>query len=110
MSVRTLFWRTLLSAASALNATGLLPSSFLGNVRELAIYVVFSAGTTAGVVLVEGSHDENFSGTWATLATVTFSAANRCHHVALTGCHRAVRVRISTAIADGTVDAYVMAN
>lgn len=79
-------------------------------IRELAVYVVFGAGVTAGVVVVEGAHDQTFTGTWATLATISWAAESRVHYAALTGCHLWIRVRISTAVAGGTADGYATGN
>lgn len=108
--MRLLFWLQLLVAKSAQDVTGVLPSDQLAAVQQSAVYVKFGAGTSAGAVVVEGAHDEAFTGTWANITTVNWAAANRVHLVAITGCHRAMRVRISVAIVGGTVDAYAMGN
>lgn len=95
---------------SAQDIAGFIPERQLHTGRELAIYVTFGTGTTGGVVVIEGAHDASFTGTWANLATVKWITANRVHHVAVTGVHTAVRVRIATTIADGTADAYAVGN
>lgn len=77
-----------------------------GRAYEIGIDIVFSAGCTAGVIVVECSHDSAYAGTWANLATVNWAAASRAHHVAITGVFRALRIRISTAVANGTISGY----
>lgn len=68
--------------------------------------VVFGAGTSAGAVVVEGSHDPNYTGTWYNLGTVTWAAATKAHNVTITGPHRAIRHRVSSTIVGGTVSSY----
>ena len=100
----------ILSAQSAAETVGLIPGNIVRSVRELALYVVFSAGCSAGAVVVEGAHSIDYTGTWANLATVNWAAASRVHNVAITGCHLAVRVRISSEITGGTIDVYGTGN
>jgi hypothetical protein len=106
----TLLDKQLFADKSAQHEAGYIPAAILKNARELGIYVLFKAGVSAGVVLVEGAHADDFTGTWATLATINWAAANRVHFAAVTGVHKAVRVRISTAIAEGVADAWAVAN
>ena len=106
----TLGYKRLLNAQSALNTVGNADGDKQGVAFQTAIYVVFNAGTSAGVVVVETSHDPNYTGTWANLATVTWAAATKCHVVQITGNYLALRVRISTAIVGGTVDAHLVQN
>lgn len=105
----TLFRQQLLSAKSLQDVTGVVQRDMPARIRELAVYVVFGAGTSAGVVLVESAHDPDYTGTWATIATISWAAATRVHLAAVTGVHMALRVRISTAIVGGTVDAHTIA-
>lgn len=106
--MRLKFWQQILSGKTALNEVGAVNADQLPNCTEVAVYVKFSAGAAAGVVLLEGSHDANFTGTWATVGTVNWVAADRVHLLAVTGVHKALRVRISSAITGGTADAYAM--
>lgn len=94
----------LLSAQSALNTVANLDVVAGSKAEGTLIIVTFSAGTSAGVVLVEGAASPNFTGTWATLATITWAAANRAHETFISGAFLARRVRISTAIVGGTVN------
>lgn len=90
--------------------SALLSKDIVHNLRELVIYVVFKTGCVGGVVLVEGAHDDSFAGEWATLGTVTWTKASKTHLVAITGCHKAIRIRIAEAIKSGFIDVYVVAN
>ena len=94
----------LLTAASALDAAGSLPEVTGSKAAGTLIIVTFGAGTSAGAVVIEGCADPNFTGTWATLATVNWAAANRAHEVFIAGSFLARRARISVAIVGGTVD------
>ena len=87
-----------------------LGPAICGQVREGALYVVFSPGVTAGVVEIEDAHVGTFSGTWSNMATVNWVAPDRVHRVNYTGVHMYVRARISTAIADGTVSVEFIGN
>ena len=100
----------ILNAQSDADVVGLIPGDIVRSVRELALYVHFGPGTSAGQVVVECAHSIHFTGTWANLGTVNWAAANRVHNVAITGTHLAVRVRISTAITGGTVSVYGTGN
>lgn len=93
----------LLENASAVDTSG--AAEMLGATRG-AVYIVFSSGTTAGAVVVETAHRQDFSGTWKAIATVS-AAANTVERVALDGCFKTVRARVSTAIAGGSASAYI---
>lgn len=94
----------IISGLSALNAAGVLPAYETQRAGRIAFLIHFAPGTTAGAVVIEESHDVSFMGTWAVLATVTWTAADRVHSVVTAGPHRAIRARISTAVAGGTVN------
>lgn len=106
--MRTRFNEKVIDALSALDAGHTFDAFVSQHTQESSIYIVFGAGTSAGAVVVETSHDRTFTGVWANLATVNWAAASRVHHVAITGIFRALRVRISTAIVGGTIDAYAI--
>ena len=82
----------------------------LSRVRELTLYVKFSPSTTSGVVTLEAAHDAAFTGTWSSIATATWAVTNSVLHTSTTGAHMAVRARISTVIAGGTVDVIAIGN
>ena len=109
MSSQVLFDQQLLNAVTT--GTVYLPGSsgvspyvdgkMSGEALEYTFHVLFSTGANAGQVVVETCHDPAFTGTWAEIAHVDYAAANTVHYVSLTGCFRALRVRISTAIGGG---------
>ena len=108
---KTILGKKIMSALSAAEAVSdVLGPGTMSRIRELGVYVVASAGVASGVVLVEGAHSESYTGTWATLATITLTGASRVHYAAVTGVHLAVRLRISTVVAGGTVDGHIVSN
>lgn len=102
----------MLNAASALNATGtVLGTGTMTNCRESAVYIQWSAGTSAGGVTVETAHDSAYTGTWATLgAAIPWVSASREDVLQITGIHGAIRTRISTLIVGGTVSSWIVCN
>ncbi len=106
----TLHERTMKALTTSGDTSDVLGPSRLARVRELALYVVFSPGTTQGVVVHEAAHREDFDGTWATLATITHAAANSVQVTNITGVHMAIRSRITTTIAGGTGDVIAVGN
>lgn len=109
--VRTLLWLlNIINAQSALDTVGVIRADLTSIAREHTMYVRFGAGTSAGAVVLEAADDPAYTGTWSLLGTVTWAAATSVKHVSSTGCHRAVRARISVAIVGGTVNVSVAAN
>jgi hypothetical protein len=103
-----LFDQYLIKGVSAADATGIaiFPPHLMNKALETTIYVVFSAASAAGTVLLESSHDQNYSGTWATEATVTWAANTSVKVAHLTAVNKALRVRVSSAVTSGTADIY----
>ena len=67
-------------------------------------HVSWSTGVTSGVVEIECADDSSYTGTWANMATVTFAGtAPNQDYVYTPGRPRAIRHRISTVVANGTV-------
>lgn len=97
-----------LVAVSAIESAKTYNSTDGGNAEGTLVVVTFSAGVSAGVVIVEGAADPLFAGTWAVLATISWAAANRAHETFISGAFLARRVRVSTGIVGGTVSAKVM--
>lgn len=106
---RTLFSKKVLSAKAAADATGIgyAPADQVANLRETVVLVEFSAGTSVGTVLVEAARSNDYAGTWATIATIAWSAASSVKQANITGVHLALRLRISVAVVGGTVDGYI---
>ncbi len=69
------------------------------------LLTVWSAGVTAGQVVLEGSIDGS---NWATLATRGFAASSNFADQVVTSL-RLVRCRVSTTVVGGTVTAQVAA-
>lgn len=85
--------------------------AYMPQCRESAVYVDWGTGVASGVVEVETAHDAAYTGTWAPLATVTFAGtAPDQDIVQITGIHLALRTRISTVLAGGTVSTYFVCN
>lgn len=101
---RPLLSGKLLTAQSALDTAALLDRTSGNKAEGTLIVVTFGPGTTGGVVVIEGAATDNFTGTWAVLATITWAAANRAHETFISGAFLSRRVRISSAILTGTVD------
>lgn len=79
--------------------------------RESVVYIVWSAGTSAGAVQVETANDATYTGTWAPLGDpVAWTAVSRQDVVQITGVNVALRTRISTAIVGGTVTTWFACN
>jgi len=89
----------LLINKTALNESGSI--QLHGGQLEVTVYVIWSGVLTAGAVTVETADETSYTGTWAALATVPFTSGGKQDVVALTGAYRAIRARISTALAGG---------
>lgn len=70
---------------------------------DLGVYIEWSAGTSAGQLVVEEAWDSSYTGAWSTIGTVNWSAASSTDVYHQTGSFRALRVRVNTAIAGGTI-------
>lgn len=99
------FERTLLSAIATDEASEAFEPENLDLVANGYTHIVeWGTGVTAGVVEIEGSHDADYAGTWATIHTFTYASGSpKMEYVFSPAVFPAFRHRISTAIADGTV-------
>lgn len=97
--------QTLLSAAATDETTAVTPAAFKNSAcRSTTHHVSWGTGVTSGVVEIEAADDPAYSGTWKSLATVTFAGtAPNQDVVTVQGAYEALRHRISTVVADGTV-------
>jgi hypothetical protein len=100
----------LLDAASAINAAGTIGGADIAQIDQCGVYVEFGAGVTGGVVKIETASEPTYTGTWAVLATINWATAATSHYTPLTGVYRALRVRISTTVANGTVNSWFAGN
>lgn len=103
-------YKKLLDAKTAQDEVGTLTPADTAPCTEFGIYTQFSAGAAAGTVLIETAPNENYAGTWATLATINWAAASKCHFTGITDALGALRARISSAVTSGTVTVEVVAN
>lgn len=109
-SEQTVTARQLLVAKSALN-TAVADGGHMANCRESAIYLDWGTGVTSGAVTIETAVDQNYTGTWAPLLVQAFAAtAPKQDVVQITGIHWAIRTRISTVLAGGVVNTWLVCN
>lgn len=102
--------QALQTAVSTINAATTIGPGLMSRCRETAIYIEWSAGVTAGSVVVESAFNQAYAGTWANLATVSWTSASRVDIVQITGVHGALRTRLSVGIVGGTVNTWVVCN
>lgn len=100
------FW----DGVTGAQARFIIPREIVKNAREVTIYITFLALTSAGVIEIEECDDPDFTGTWASIATITWSAASKCHKSSFTGVHKYVGIRTSTAIVGGNVNGTIVAD
>lgn len=99
--------KRLLIDASALNAAGAVE---LNGVQRFTAYIIGGAGVASGAVQLEHCHDVNYTGTWAALGAPVSVVANTVNAVQVDGTAKAVRARISTVLAGGTVTVLLIGN
>ena len=109
------YTQVLIDALTAQNAAGVMGGTggainVSSQATEYGFYVEFDHTSAAGQVVIETASSPTYAGTWAILATVNWSAIDKCHYVALTNALRCVRARISTAVTSGTVTVTGTAN
>lgn len=101
----------MLVAQSVLNTASSLPLARMSECREGTVYVGWSAGVTAGAITIESAVDDTYGGTWAPITTITYaSGAPKQELVQLTGVYWGFRTRISTVLAGGTVNTWLVCN
>src|SRR6185369_4847398 len=95
----------LINGGSATNdekTIGVMPASICGRYVEASFYVTFDHTSAAGVVLIESAPSRDYTGTWVTEGTVTWSAIDKAHRVSVNLLSGAMRARISTTVTSGT--------
>ena len=86
------------------------------NYKSVECWCEFSAGTSAGVVTLEGAARPGFTGAWVSLGTATQVASTVVRIPAATAggagnvAIGAIRARVSTTIVGGTVTVFLLAN
>lgn len=95
----------LLSAQSVDETAVATPAAFEQSGCNMAVHTIeWGTGVTGGVVEVEAAASADYAGTWAILGTITFSGtAPKTDTFVSSGPYKALRHRISTAVAGGTV-------
>lgn len=77
--------------------------------REVCLYLHWAGTVSAGAIQVETTDD--LTGTWAPLGPPIAGETNSSDVVQITGCHRFIRARVSTAVTGGgTVTVTLHAN
>jgi len=95
----------LISAATAINTSTAMTAADLNGVEETAFYIIGSSGVSAGAITIETAWTTGYTGTWASITTQTVQATV-VSVVNVTGVYSVIRARISTTVANGTVDVY----
>lgn len=95
----------LLDAASEVDTVAITPPPFRYVETLTTTHTIeWGDGVSSGVVEIEAAANELYSGTWSSLATVTFSGtAPKVDVVVIPGSFGAIQHRISTPVTDGTV-------
>jgi len=106
--MQTLYDALVASGLSALNAAGPIPQA--AEADRFEVGVEFGAGTSAGTVVIESSHDPAFAGTWHVEATIAWAALSSYKHASIVGPRRALRYRVSVAVVGGSVSIYAKAS
>src|SRR5215468_4333347 len=94
-----------LTNASSLNT---LSEPFGLTDGDIVIIVDFKSGVTAGAVRLESAHGADYTGTWKTEDTITFSGSaplELSKRIIPTGA--VGRLTITPAISNGVIDAYI---
>lgn len=104
----SLFQKNLISAATTGSGT-VTPAETI-NRREHTFYIVGSSGVSAGAVQIETAPSAEYAGTWAPLGNAVTVVASTAAVVNVTGAFGAIRARISTTVADGTVSVEYFGN
>lgn len=96
--------------SGSVSAIGFPDDLNIERARETIAYVGFRANCTAGVIAIEEAPYVGYTGTWVSIGSVTFSAADKMHRVASTGIHSAIRARVTTAVDGDGADVWIVAN
>ncbi len=81
------------------------------NFDRLTVYILFSHGATAGKVQLQSApyHDYPNSNTWANEgSTIDWAAEDSTKALHIDGVYGALRLDINTAVANGTIRAWVI--
>lgn len=99
----------LIALAQGAGAVLNIPEDLGASAQNTKVLVRYGAGTSAGSIVVEESHDPSYSGTWVNVSTIAWAAADKEHSVAIVGNFMAMRIRVAS-ITGGTADLYALVN
>ena len=97
--------------ATAQHSYAYLPEGIIGKSIELAVYILFSHGSSAGKIRVQSAPYQAYPGsnTWANEGnTIDWAAEDSTKVARLTGLFGALRLDIDTAVTSGTVRAWII--
>lgn len=102
--------RLMLVAQSALNsATAFQPRTAGVPQQGIHHHISWGTGVVSGAVTIECADVSTYAGTWAPIAVITFSGTAPNQDYAYTpGRPKAIRHRISTVLAGGTVSTSIV--
>ena len=81
----------------------------MSRAARTSLLVVGNGGVSGGAVTIEESADVNYTGAWTPIGAATTVLANACAvPVRLNATAKAVRARISTLVAGGTVAVHLV--
>lgn len=81
-----------------------VPTETCQNARQIMWYIIWPAGVTAGKVVIETAHADDYAGTWAQLDSADLTAgatADSCSVGTYPGLLPSVRARITTTVSGG---------
>jgi hypothetical protein len=75
---------------------------------NLAFYVVGLGAPSAGAVIIEESHDKDYTGTWTPIGAAVTVILGVAAPVKVNATAKAVRARISPSVIGGTVSVFLV--
>lgn len=100
--------KTIIVNKAAAGEIGELGPNDLAKCDEITIYTIYGPGCTAGSVVTETAHKTGYAGLWSPIGTPAGFLDNGVKHANITPVMLALRVRISTAVENGTVTVTVV--
>jgi len=95
---------TSLPASTSAAGAGTVLDGGAAHTNHCMVVTTGSVASTAGTVILEGSHDNT---NWVQLGTFSPTAANTSTAVSATGAYRYIRSRVTVALSGGTIQTTV---